>query len=123
MDATLSNAEQLVGFGHAGGWEAKFAGGHAGEAGEMVPAERRAHGGKLFGDGAVVFFRMKSAVFADGVAEKQVENWTDGPAQLAIAMHQSEARTWSFALMAVSASSRSSPGATERTFSRCSSNG
>ena len=54
----------------------------------MPPAEGRAGGGELLGDGAVVLLGVQGAVLADGVAEQQVEHRPGRAAELAVAIDE-----------------------------------
>ena len=54
----------------------------------MSPAEGRAGGGELFGDGPVVLLGVQGAVLADGVTEQHVEGGPGGAAELAVAVDQ-----------------------------------
>ena len=67
---------------------AVFAGGDAGQGGQLSPAEGRAGRGELLGHGAVVLLGVQGAVLADGVAEQQVEDGPGRAAELAVAVDQ-----------------------------------
>jgi len=86
---SCGDVDQLSRLIHARGWEAVLARGHARQGRELSPAERGPGGCEFLGHGPVVFFGVKRAIFADGVAQHKVEHGTLGSAQLAIPVNQS----------------------------------
>lgn len=80
----MSDAEQFFGLGDPGGGAAEFAGGDAGEGGQLSPAEDGTRCGKLLGDRPVILFRMQRAVFADGVLQQQIEDRSLRKSELAV---------------------------------------
>ena len=67
---------------------AVLAGGDAGQGRELPPAEGRAGGGELLGDGPVVLLGVQGAVLADRVLQQQVEDRTGFQPELAVAGDQ-----------------------------------
>ena len=52
---------------------AEFAGGDAGEGGQLAPAERGPHHGEFLADRVVILFGVESAVFAGREPQQQIE--------------------------------------------------
>ena len=53
----------------------------------MTPAVRGARGVEFLGDGSIILFGVERAIFADGVAQQEIENGTRVVAQFAVTMH------------------------------------
>ena len=67
---------------------AVFAGRHAGKPDDMAPLKRLACASELLDDGSIVLFGMQSAVFADRVAQQQVEDRADRVSLRAVALNE-----------------------------------
>src|SRR5215471_4066066 len=84
-----SNLEQRARLGDARRWPAIFAGGDARKSNQVAPTEGWARRDELFRNGAIEFFGMKGAVFADGVAQQEIKHRPWRVTQLTITRDQS----------------------------------
>jgi hypothetical protein len=84
-----SHLQQLPRLGVSWRGAAVFAGGDSGQRGYLPPAIGGARGGEFFADGAVEFFRVQRAVFADGILKQQIEDRARRVTKLPIPRRQS----------------------------------
>src|SRR4051812_28239100 len=88
MNIPRSPLQQLPRFGDTGRWASIFTGGHTRQRHQLPPAERRPDCGEFLGGGAIKLFGVERAVFANGVAQHQIEDRTWVVAEFAITMNE-----------------------------------